>query len=115
VHSAGLQVPSGAQVCPALQSSGLPQYTTGLEPPEPPAPAPPAPLLLELLAPPAPLLLELLAPPVPLLPPDGSHATVLSCWSVQSKPGLHPQIEQSPGWHLPSLPHVSLTWQSWGP
>src|SRR5689334_20098670 len=102
LQSPALQVPSAAQVSPAAQSAGWPQYT-GLEPPAP------VPVLLELL-PPVP------APPVPEL--ELALPWQLAVWvsglMTQVKPATQPALVQSPLWHCPSVPQVSFCWQSEG-
>lgn len=91
-------VPSGAQVSPAPQSDGLPQYT-GL---------PPLELLeLELLELDELLELELLVDPLELLAElellelevPNSQLAVRSALMTQDKPSGHPQTVQSPEWH----------------
>ncbi len=67
-----------------------------------------------VLPPPAPPL-----PPAPPMPPvevevSGSQLAVWSAFFTHSKPRVQPQIVQSPAWHWPSPPQVSLRPQSLG-
>jgi hypothetical protein len=95
VQSPALQVPSAAQVSPAAQSAGWPQYTGVL---------PPVPLVVLVLVL---VALVLPAPPAPPPPPPSQLAVPVGrIWHV--KPAVQPQSVQSPLWHCPSLPHVSF-------
>src|SRR5262245_36716595 len=81
-----------------------------------PPPAPPVPLLVMLLP-------VVLLPPVPLPPvppvddePPGWQLAVCEFGSMtQVKGSTQPHSVQSPGWHSPFFPQVSLTPQSAGP
>jgi hypothetical protein len=114
LHGPGLQVPSLPQIWPAVQSEGLPQYTTLPPPPvpvpvpvlvvEPPVPVPPVPVLVVVPPVPPP------TPPVPPVPPW--QDAVLVPGLTTQVPVAQPHSVQSPEWHCPSEPQVSFASQS---